>query len=327
MKRFLAGLIAAAALMLATTEAAELRIGMIGLDTSHVTAFTELLNNSENKQHIPGAKVVAAFKGGSPDIPASADRIDKFTRELQDKYGVKLVSSIGELCEQVDAVLLESVDGRPHLEQVRPVLLAHKPVFIDKPMAGSLRDVIAIFKLAKKEGTPCFTSSAYRFYDSLVELKQTNVGEIKGAISYGPSSLEPHHPDFFWYGIHSIEALFTVLGPGCETVTRVSTPDTDVVTGIWKDGKVGTFRGLRNAVTPHQVILFGTGKVASQKGGGEYTPLLRQIVKFFQTGRPPVSMEESLEIYAFMEAADQSKQAGGCPIRLSEVILKSGGPL
>ena len=302
-----------------SAAAAEIKIGMIGLDTSHAIAFTELINNPTNKQHVAGGKVVAAFKGGSPDIESSASRVEGYTRELQQKYGVKIVPTIEELCREVDAVLLESVDGRPHLEQVRPVIAARKPVFIDKPLAGSLKDAITIMKLAREAKVPCFSSSSYRFYDSLIELKKKDVGEIKGAISYGPCSLEEHHPDFFWYGVHPCEALYTVLGTGCEMVVRVSTKDTDVVTGIWRDGKVGTLRGLRNASTPHQVILFGTKAVAEQKGSGDYAPLVREIMKFFQTGISPVPAEETLEMFAFMEAADESKRKGGVPVPLLRI--------
>jgi hypothetical protein len=299
--------------------AADLKVGIIGLDTSHVIAFTELLNNPKNSKYVPGGKVVAAYKSFSPDVESSASRVEGYAQELQAKYGVKLVGSIEELCQQVDAVLLESVDGRPHLEQARPVIAAGKPLFIDKPLAGSYKDAAAIMKLAHEAKVPCFSSSSYRFYDSLVDLKKTDVGEIKGAISYGPCHLEEHHPDLFWYGVHPAEALFAVLGAGCETVTRVSTKDTDVVTGIWKDGKVGTLRGLRNASTPHKVILFGTKTVAEQKGSGDYAPLVREIVKFFQTGLSPVSVEETLELFAFMEGADESKRRGGVPVRLSEI--------
>jgi len=309
-------------LFIASTCSAEIKIGMIGLDTSHVIAFTELINNPTNKQHVPGGKVVAAFKGGSPDVESSASRVEGYTQQLQQKYGVKIVPTLEELCREVDAVLLESVDGRPHLEQVRPVIAARKPVFIDKPLAGSLKDAITIMKLAREAKVPCFSSSSYRFYDSLVEVKKKDVGEIKGAISYGPCSLEEHHPDLFWYGVHACEALYTVLGTGCETVTRVSTKDTDVVTGVWRDGKVGTFRGLRNASTPHQVILFGTKAVAEQKGSGDYAPLVREIMKFFQTGISPVPAEETLEMFAFMEAADESKRKGGVPVKLQSTSLE-----
>jgi len=311
--------------IIASAIAADLRIGMIGLDTSHVPAFTKLLNDPNDKNHVPGGKVVVAFKGGSKDIESSWSRVDKYTEQLQKEFGVKIVDSIEELCRQVDVVMLQSVDGRPHLEQARPVFKAGKPIFIDKPLAGSLRDAIEIFRLAKESKVPVFTSSSYRFYDSLVELKKTDVGELRGAISYGPSHLEPHHPDLFWYGVHPTEALFTIMGTGCESVVRTSTPDTDVVTGVWSGGRVGTLRGLRNANTPHKVIVFGSKAVAEQKGSGDYAPLVREIMKFFQTGIAPVSPEETLEIFAFMEAADESKRQGGQPVKISDVMKKHGG--
>src|SRR5215472_13332462 len=104
----------------------EVRIGIIGLDTSHVTAFTKLLNDKSDPNRVPGGRVVAAFKGGSPDVESSRTRVDKFTAELKEKWGVEIIGSIEELCGKVDAVLLESVDGRPHLSQVRPVFAARK---------------------------------------------------------------------------------------------------------------------------------------------------------------------------------------------------------
>lgn len=310
--------------LLASLHTAELKIGLIGLDTSHVIAFTELLNNPENKKHVSGGKVIVAFKGGSPDIESSASRVDGYTKQLQEKYGVRIVPTIEELCREVDAVMLTSVDGRPHLEQARPVIAAGKPLFIDKPLAGSLKDAVTILRLCEEAKVPVFTSSSYRYYESLVELRKTDIGEIKGAISYGPCSYEEHHPDLFWYGVHPTEALFTVLGAGCETVTRVATADTDVVTGIWSGGRVGTLRGLRNAATPHKVILFGTKAIAEQKGSGDYAPLLREVMTFFQTGKSPVPARETLELFAFMEAADESKRQGGKPVQIADVLRKAG---
>ena len=303
----------------------ELRLGLIGLDTSHVTAFTKLLNDSKQKNHVPGGKVVAAFKGGSPDIESSWSRVDGYTKQLQDEFGVKIVPTIEELCQQVDAVLLMSVDGRPHLEQAKPVIKAGKPMFIDKPVAGSLRDAIEIFRLAKEAKVPVFSSSSYRYYESLVEVKKANVGEIRSVISYGPAHLEPHHPDLFWYGVHPTEALFTILGTGCETVVRTTTPDTDIITGTWSGGRIGTLHALRKGPTPHKVIVFGTKAVAEQKGSGDYAPLVREIVKFFQTGIAPVSPEETLELFTFMEAADESKRQGGAPVKIKDVLKKNGG--
>ena len=306
-----------------TANAQELRIGIIGLDTSHVTAFTKLINDTTAVNHVSGGKVVAAYRGGSDDIASSYERLDKFTDELKVGYGVEIVDTIKALCERVDAVLLESVDGRPHLEQVKPVIAAGLPVFIDKPMAGSLSDVIATFDLAKRNDVPCFSSSSYRYYDSMWALLDEDVGDIRGAISYGPAHIEPTHPDLFWYGVHPVEALFTVLGTGCESVVRTHTENTDVVTGIWSGGRVGTLRGLRNQKTPHQVIVFGTKAVATQKGGGDYANLVREIMTFFKTKKPPIAPEETIELFAFMEAADESKRRGGVPVSIAEVIEKA----
>ncbi|MCC6490225.1 MAG: Gfo/Idh/MocA family oxidoreductase [Candidatus Hydrogenedentes bacterium] len=305
----------------------DLRIGIIGLDTSHVIAFTKLLNTPDDPQHVPGGKVVAAYKGGSPDIDSSASRVDGYTKELQEKYGVTIVPTIEELCAQVDAVLLESVDGRPHLEQAKPVFAAGKPVFIDKPVAGTLADAIAIYKLGKEHNVPWFSSSSYRFYKSMTDLMAQDVGEVRGAISYGPASIEPHHPDLFWYGVHATEALFTAMGRGCELVVRTATPEIDVVTGTWSGGRVGSLYGLRTGDTPHKVILFGSKKVAEQQGDGDYAPLVAEIIKFFQTGVAPVSPAETVEIFAFMEAADESKRLNGAPVSIADVIAKAGGPI
>ena len=308
--------------------AAELRIGIIGCDTSHSIAFTKLFNDPTDKHYVPGGKVVAAFKGGSADIPSSINRVPEYSAKLEKDFGVKFYDSVAELCKNVDVVLLESVDGRPHLDQVRPVLQAGKPVFIDKPVAGSLRDVLEINRLAKEAHVPWFSSSAYRYYDSMVGLKATNVGQIRGAFSFGPCELEAHHPDFFWYGIHPVEALFTVMGPDCESVARTATPDGDVATGVWKGGRIGTFRGLRDskAMSGHAVTIFGsTANVEQKKGTDDYAPLVQEIMRFFQTGIAPVSNDETIAIYAFMEAADESKRQGGVPVKISEVLKNNGG--
>lgn len=304
----------------------DIRVGIIGLDTSHVPAFTQLMNDATHPDHVPGAKVVAAVKGGSPDIPDSANRLEGFTNEIRDKYGVKIVDTIDEMLPMVDAVMIESLDGRPKLEQARPVIKAGKILFIDKPVAGTLGDAIEIYRLAEEAGVPVFTSSSYRYYDSMVELMNKDVGEVRSAISYGPAHLEEHHPDLFWYGVHPVESLFTALGPKCISVARVSTADTDIVTGTWSDGRTGMLVGLRNVATPHKVILFGKKAVAEQQPGKDsYAPLVREIVKFFQTRKPPVSPEETLAMFTFMEAADESKRRGGAVVRMDEVYAKHGG--
>jgi len=296
-------------------ETPPLRLGMIGLDTSHVIAFIELLNDPRNPHYVPGACVVAGYPGGSPDVEASATRVESYTAELRDKWHVEIVPDIPTLCEKVDAVLITSVDGRPHLEQVRPVFAAKKPVFIDKPMAGNLEDVKEIFRLSEQSGVPCFSSSCYRWMEGL---NRPDLGSVTGCDSYSPATIEPHHPDLFWYGIHGVEALFTVMGPGCVSVTRVQSEGTDVVVGLWKDGRIGTFRGIRQGNAASGVTVFCENGIYTTKPGHDciYEGLVREMVRFFQTGVPPVTPEETIRIYSFMDAADKSKEQGGTPVLL-----------
>jgi GFO/IDH/MocA oxidoreductase family protein len=306
-----------------TAPTQEIKVGMIGLDTSHVTAFTKLLNDKSDPNHLPGARVVAAFKGGSPDVESSRTRIDRFTAELKDKWGVEIVDSIEALCQKVDAVLLESVDGRPHLNQVRPVFAAKKRVFIDKPFAASYADAREIVRLSRESGTPFFSSSSLRFATDLQAMKRDDkLGSMLGAFTYGPAPTEPHHPDLFWYGIHAVEMLYTLMGPGCESVTRVNTNGADVVIGKWKDGRVGTMRGIRDGKQDYGAIAFGAkANLATPiPMKSDYRDLLVEVVKFFQTGAPPVPPEETLEMMVFMEAADLSKARGGEPVILRDVI-------
>ncbi len=300
-----------------------IRIGIIGLDTSHVIAFTQLLNDPSRSDHVPGARVVAAFKGGSPDVEASATRIEKFTAELKDQWGVELVSSIEELCRKVDAILLESVDGRTHLEQVRPVFAAKKRVFIDKPFAGSLRDAREIVRLGRESGTPLFCSSSLRFASEVQSLKKNrDLGQLLGAFTYGPAPLEPHHPDLFWYGVHGVEMLYALMGPGCESVTRVHTDGADVVVGRWKDGRTGVVRGIREGAAPYGAVVFGSRAALATNPPmkTDYRGLVVEIVKFFDTGASPITPEETLEIIAFMEAADVSRARHGVPVALGELL-------
>lgn len=313
----------------AQAGAAPLRVGLIGLDTSHVVAFTQLLNDPSHADHVPGARVVAAFKGGSPDVEASASRVDGFTTTLRDKWQIEIVPTIEALLPKVDVVMLTSVDGRVHLAQARPVLAAKKPLFIDKPMAASYKDAAEIVRLAKASGTPVFSASSRRYTEDVQGLvTDTRVGQVLGAMTFGPATLEPHHPDLFWYGVHAVEALYTIMGPGCVKVTRTHAKGTDVVVGEWADGRIGTVRGLRDGKTGYGQVAFGSNAVvittpesaaAIQKPRVGYYGLLVRAVEFFKTGKPPVTPEETLESLAFMEAADLSKARGGAPVALSDV--------
>ena len=301
----------------ACAPAADLKVGIIGLDTSHVTAFTDVLNNASNPSHVAGARVVAAYRGGSPDVESSRTRIDKFTETLRAKYGVEIVPDIPTLLSKVDAVLIESVDGRKHLEQARPVFAAKKRVFIDKPLASTYADAKEIARLARETGTPWFSASSERYNTMALELKSPS---LAGAMTWGPSPTEEHHQlELSWYGIHSIEMLYALMGPGCESVTNTSTRDADLVVGRWKDGRIGAVRGGRGkGSSEYGAVVYAPEPRQSRPAKGNfYAVLLKEIVKFFETGVPPVPNEETMEIFAFMDAAQRSKEAGGSPMKLN----------
>jgi predicted dehydrogenase len=301
-----------------SAPAADIRIGIIGTDTSHVPAFTKLMNGDPAApDHIAGARVVAAWKGGSRDLPDSVGRVDQFATEIQSKYGVEIVSDIATLLTKVDAVLVSSLDGRVHLEQARPAIAAHKPLFIDKPLAATLEDAREIARLAKEAGVPWFSSSSLRFGAIGAAMKLPN---LTGVMTWGPGPLEPHHTiDLAWYAIHPVELLYTIMGAGCESVTRISGNDADVITGRWKDGRLGTVSAVRPYSDYGAIAFRGRESVESHPKAGQatdYRPLVLEIVKFFQTGKPPVPNEETLEIMAFMDAAQRSKEEGGKPVTL-----------
>jgi predicted dehydrogenase len=300
------------------------RVGIIGLDTSHSIAFTKALNKEDATTAFRGYKIIAAYPYGSKDIKSSAERIPEYIQQVK-QLGVKIVDSIAELLKMTDVILLETNDGRLHLEQVLPVFQAGKRVFIDKPITASLKDAIKIFEASKKYQVPVFSSSSLRYTRGLQEIIQTGkLGPILAADAYSPLHFEKTHPDLFWYGIHGVEMLFTLMGTGCESVVRTHSDQADVVVGTWKDKRIGLFRGLPKGKQDYGGTAYGEkgiSTIGTYDGNG---PLLEKIIEFFDTGIPPVSAGETLEILAFMEAADESKRKGGIPVLIEDIYKKAG---
>jgi len=297
------------------------RIGIIGLDTSHSIAFAKALNGPNPSPAHNEFTISAAYPHGSADIESSVKRIAGYTEEIK-KLGIEIVASIEELLKKCDFVLLETNDGRPHLQQALQVIAAKKTIFIDKPVAGSLTDAIAIYEAAKKNQVPVFSSSSLRYMETVQDVLRGKIGKVLGADTFSPATLEKTHPDLFWYGIHGVEILIALMGEGCKEVVRVHTDDTDIVAGTWQDGRIGTFRGTRTGIHDYGGTVYGEkgNQVLGPFKG--YDNLLDQIIGFFKSGIPPVSAEETLAIYTFMEAADESKRLGGKAVLLSDIYNK-----
>lgn len=315
-----------------------LRVGVIGMDNYQCVEFAQFMNNPQAAGEFAGLRVVAGYPGGSPDLAESRDGLPKWIEQIQ-RFGVKIVDTIPEVLKQVDAVLVMSMDGRAHLTLARPALEAGKPVYIGRPLAASLEDAVRIFRLAEQKKVPVFSCSQHRFSPGFYDMRShPEVGKVLGCEVHGGCPLDPTHPDLFWHGIHGVETLYTIMGPGCESVTRVKTPVSEFVTGTWKDGRVGAYRGIHQGAVTYQALVYGTeGIVPSGKYGGYapvkgvypegsyagYEPLARRIAAFFKTGKPPVAPEETLELFAFMEAAHESHRRGGSPVALAAVLEKA----
>lgn len=324
MKRFLLSLTALLTLF-AGAEAQEVfRLGIIGLDTSHSVRFSQLLNDKDSDDAIVRRfEVVAAYPYGTTTIESASSRIPKYIEEIR-QYGVKVVDSIQEVLDQVDGVFIETNDGRLHLEQAIEVFKSGKKVFIDKPMGATLGQTIAIFRLAEKYGVKTFSSSALRFSKKTQELSKGTYGKVLGADCFSPHNPEPTHPDFGYYGIHGVEMLYTVMGTGCEKVSRIHSDSGDIVTGCWEDGRLGSFRALVGGFSIYGGNAFFKKGPAVPVGAYEgYKPLLDAILTFFDTGVLPVSPEETIELFAFMKASNMSLERGGKYVTIAEA-MKAG---
>ncbi|HEX7008871.1 MAG TPA: Gfo/Idh/MocA family oxidoreductase [Phycisphaeraceae bacterium] len=300
-------------------------IGMIGLDTSHVKAFTSLLNDPSHEHHVPGGRVTVAYPGGSPDFKLSIDRVAGYTAELRDTYGVRIVDRIEEVAEAADVIFIESVDGRVHAQQFASVAPFGKPVFIDKPFTTSLADAKRIADLAQQHGVTLMSCSALRFCDELQAALAQGQDDIVGCDVYGPMAEEPTQPGLFWYGIHTVEMIVAAMGVGCTRVWAVRNDQHDLITMQWADGRVASLHGLRGGHSRFGMVLHrkaGPVHVNGSAGRPYYANLLRAAMESLPHGRSAVPLEQTLHIVQIIEAANAARQSGE-PQSISEIGLKS----
>ena len=293
-------------------QAQDLRFGILGTDSSHAVEFTRILNNASAADHVVGAKVVIAYKGGSPTLPFSRDRIEKFTETLQKTYLIPFVSSIRELCNQTDAILLLSVDTSARMRELSEAATCHKPIFIDKPLGGSLEQALQVAAFLDAQGIPWFSSSSLRYGH------QQRPAGVLGAETWGPGKYIEGFPlDLTYYGIHSIESLYSIMGPGVVQVAQTRSTDTGMITATWADGRIGTVRLIHDTV--YGSLLFEGGghtEMDPNLQGPGYAPLVTEIVSFVRSGTSPVPEAETLEIFYVMDAARQSLEHGGAPTKV-----------
>lgn len=296
-----------------------IRIGMIGCDTSHCGAFTQMFNDPKHAAHQPGFRVVAAYPSFSPDLKSSADRVEEYKKTLSEKHGVKMVESIDALLGEADVLMIESVDGRRHLPELKAVAKAGKPVYIDKPFAASLADAKEMVRIIKETKLSAFSTSSLRFDSAFTKFLAAGDkhGKVLGCDAFSPAHLEPTNPGLFWYGVHGVEILFTIMGRGCKTVSCNSTEDVDLAVGVWEGGRVGTMRGLRKGKGYGAAVMTEKSPPQMLLSNSDYYPsLVAAMAKFFKTKEAPVAIEETLEIMAFIDGALRSTKKNGEDVKL-----------
>lgn len=298
----------------------DIKLGIVGL-SPHSAAFSTLLNDENKEEDLAGCRIETLFHPpGNPDVEFSSEQLASYRSDVE-KAGVKIVSTMDAMLKDVDGVLIETNDGRPHMKEVLPAIKAGKPVFVDKPVAEDLKGVVDIYNLAAEHDVPIFSSSSLRYGTRPQEINQSKKSLVLGANTFSPAPLEPGHTDLYWYGIHGVEMLYTVMGTGCQEVWQVGHSDHgDVVAGVWDDGRIGTFRGIRAGKRGYGGSAFLQDDIIELGSFEGYRPLVVKIVEFFLSGKSPVPTRETLEIYAFMTAANISNLKGGNRVSVKSLL-------
>ena len=329
-------------------QAAEpVRVGILAIDNYQAVEYAQMFNNPKAEGHLAGLRVVVAYPIGSADYPNSAALVTRWKDQLGGLYPkdvvppIEMVDSVDNLLKRCDAVIIMSLDGRQHLKQATAVLKAGKRLFIGRPLASSPEDAVAILKLAEETKTPCWSCSQHRYSPGFSGMRNhPEVGRVLGCDVYGGYDVKAAEADKFTRALHSIETLYTIMGPGCATVSCQSTPTAETITATWNDGRVATYRGIKQGSVKYSATVFGDLGVSTAGIYGHGVPvkgivpttdkymgyegLAIEMAKFFKGGPTPVTAAETLEIYAFLQAAEESKSQNGAGVRLKNLWKGAG---
>lgn len=297
-----------------------LKIGLVGLDSSHCVEYARLLHDAAHPQHVSGARIVAAYAGGSPDWPLSITRVAGFQEQMKNEFGVPTYDSIEEVTPQADAIMILSVDGRVHLDQFEIVARSGKPVYIDKPLSVTIAGAAQILAIAESTGTRIFSSSVWRYSRGLNEAMAELDGSCRHAHLHGQWPIEDGLHGWFYYGIHQVEMLYAAMGTGCLRVACTRDGDVEIITGFWPDGRIGTIATNHSESRPFGGWLLGEKSSAlvevKDTKYDRYHAFLNSALEFFRGAEALVSTTETLETIAFMEAASQSAVRSGIPLEI-----------
>jgi predicted dehydrogenase len=327
------------------------RVGILGIDNYQCVEYTKHFNDPKAEEDFAGLRVTAAYAATSDSYPESAALAARWKEQLLGLYAkpanpadaavppIEFVGSLDELLARCDAVMIMSLDGRQHLAQATAVLKAGKRLFIGRPLASSVEDAVAIMKVAEETKTPCWSSSQHRYSPGFIGMRNhPEVGKVLGCDVYGGWDVKAAEADRFIRPLHSIETLYAILGRGVVSVSCNSTPSAESITATWNDGRVGTYRGIKEGAVKYSATVFGDKGVSTAGIYGHGVPvqgvvptndkymgyegIAHEMAKFFKGGPVPVKAEETLEIYSFLLAAEESKAKEGAPVKLVRLPIR-----
>lgn len=290
-----------------------IKVGVIGLDTSHSIEFIRVMQAPDYPEadRVTGMKAVTCLRFETPY--QNKEGLDQRQKQLE-AWGVKVTESFDEAAAGCDAYLLEINDGSYHLDYFRRLAGLGKPVFLDKPLAGSLDDGREILRLAGRHKTRVWSSSALPFSPALAEALEP-FAAIRLAHVYGALGKAPAGDSLIWYGVHTFETLQRIMGPGAKSVTAHESASETVAIVDYGEGRQGLVECVAGC------YVYGGRAHGSDKKEGKmrvksfvlpaaYPPLVRAIAAFFAGGPAPVPLETTFEGLAMMAAARQSIVTG-----------------
>lgn len=290
----------------------DVKVGIIGLDSSHTPEFVRLIQGEEKKME--GLRVEKAMRFASP-FQAEFGQDERQAKI--EKWGVRMCRSVEETVDGMDAVFVEINDPAQHLHYFEQVAGLGIPVFLDKPLAGTLNDGLKIVELAAKHRTNVWSASSLRFIPGLAAAR-TKAPDPVCANIYGALGKAASGSDLIWYGVHAVEMLNAVMGSGARSVRALSDDNGVVISVQYGNGRRGVVECNSN-LYQYGGRLQRQDAFAVFDSVGEifYVYLLQEIRQWLAGGPAPVSMSDALEILAILDAAERSILSEGDSVSIA----------
>lgn len=303
-----------------------MRIGAIGIDSSHTPVFTKAIN-ALHKEGKTKCQVTAFWDPGTHEWqhPAGPEQSKKDVakwREDTIAEGAKQVDSLDALLSQVDGVMVLNINGHRHLELAIGPIAKGMPTYIDKPLTCSIDQAKALLSMTRQYKARAYSASSLRFITEIPKLDKEKLGDIVAIDAFGNGEVLDMMPDLWHYGCHSIEMVDAIFkwsgqGPGVKRVSAIKKGDATsgyhLLDMEYRDGRIVRIRCDRDGAWAFGATVHG--KKGVQQFVVDFAPvygrLVAGMVKFFEGGEPPVSLRDIVENVAVMQAGNESIAKGG----------------